>query len=56
MGNMGYCRFENTLRDLLDCIEYLHDKGLSDSEEKARTELIEKCIVIALDSGEVEEV
>jgi len=53
MGNMSYCRFENTLSDLEDCKEVL-DKGeltsvneyddlLSDSEFDNAIELIEKC-------------
>ena len=25
MGNMSYCRFENTSKDLEDCIQALHD-------------------------------
>lgn len=27
MGNMSYCRFENTHNDLLECIEGLENKG-----------------------------
>ena len=38
-----YCRFENTLADLRDCFEHLHDGDLSESEEAAREELIEYC-------------
>lgn len=45
MSNMSYCRFENTLSDLLDCEEALEEAGteLSESEERARRELIEAC-------------
>ena len=25
MGNMSYCRFENTARDLRDCLEAIND-------------------------------
>ena len=46
MGNMGYCRFENTLDDLKDCQEHLWD-DLSESEQQCRRELIELCIQIA---------
>jgi len=41
MANMSYCRFENTLGDLRDCVNVLEDGydfediGLSDSEEQA---------------------
>lgn len=42
MGNMSYCRFENTLRDLRDCNRNL-DSQVSESEHKARKELLELC-------------
>lgn len=40
MGNMGYCRFENTLADLGDCADHLYD-DLVGSEKRARRELME---------------
>lgn len=40
MSNMSYCRFENTLRDLRDCAENLHDE-VSAEEARARRKLIE---------------
>ncbi|MFC1453662.1 hypothetical protein ACFLQL_00595 [Verrucomicrobiota bacterium] len=46
MGNMSYCRFQNTLADLLDCQEHMDDK-LSGEEERARDRLIEACKEIA---------
>lgn len=33
MGNMSHCRFENTSRDMEDCIESLRDKGINDLEK-----------------------
>jgi glutathione peroxidase-family protein len=27
MGNMSYCRFENTYKDLQECYEALQDEG-----------------------------
>ena len=42
MGNMSYCRFQNTLGDLEDCFDHLLDKDLSLEEMDARKELIEK--------------
>ena len=27
MGNMGYCRFENTVRDMEDCLDAINDAG-----------------------------
>lgn len=46
MANMGYCRFENTLRDLRECYDHLDDE-LSDREIKYRRRLIELCSLIA---------
>ena len=43
MGNMSYCRFENTYHDLRDCEENIHDTDLSDSEKECRELLIEVC-------------
>ena len=44
-GNMGYCRFQNTLGDLHDCYERMDD-DLSDEETAARMRLIEVCMDI----------
>jgi len=38
MPNMSYCRFENTLRDLRDCYEFLHNSNSEDFEEMSATE------------------
>lgn len=46
MPNMGYCRFQNTLRDLQDCRDYMDDKSLSEAEQDARKRLIELCMEI----------
>lgn len=52
MGNMGYIRFENTLRDLEDCEEHIYDTGdLNETEVTARKKLIELCVEIALEHG-----
>ena len=42
MGNMGYCRFRNTLDDLADCNQNFDDE-LSEEEEKARLKLVKLC-------------
>lgn len=47
MSNMGYCRFENTLPDLMDCYEHINDDDLSDREIKSRRRLLELCALIA---------
>ena len=33
MSNMSYCRFENTTRDMDDCVEQLRDRTLDDLNE-----------------------
>ncbi len=47
MGNMSYCRFENTLGDLQDCFESLCEmpdtKDLSQSERMSLKEIIRLC-------------
>ena len=48
MGNRSYCRFENTVTDLLDCEVFVGDMDLSDRENKKRIQLIEVCRRIAL--------
>ena len=53
MSNMSYCRFENTLHDLQDCEENIHDTAdLSEEERQARESLIEVCVNIAEACGE----
>lgn len=55
-SNMGYVRFENTLRDLQDCYEHMDDDLMdSESEAEARREMIELCQAIAASYGNVEE-
>lgn len=58
MGNMSYCRFENTYQDLQDCYEALADKQideLSEREQKYAKRLIKLCSEIAFDFGDDEE-
>lgn len=48
MGNMSYCRFENTANDLKGCLEALQDPkremtDLSDYEKSAVKELLDLC-------------
>ena len=42
MGNMSYCRFQNTLGDLRDCYENLGD-DLGPDEDEARDRLVKLC-------------
>jgi len=53
MGNMSYCRFQNTAKDLSDCQDALEDlisgegAPLSRDELRAAKELVEHCLNIA---------
>lgn len=42
MANMSYCRFENTYRALLDCLEAMNDE-LSERERGYKGRLVEVC-------------
>ena len=41
MGNMSYCRFENTMRDLRDCLDHIHKPCDNDYDESSRQEMLE---------------
>lgn len=61
MSNMSYCRFENTARDFADCVANMDADSLSESEARAREDLIQMAVEMALNYGaeigrEVEEV
>ena len=49
MSNMSYCRFHNTLQDLMDCADHIADNDLSDDENRARKRLIKLAYQIAMD-------
>lgn len=53
MGNMHYCRFENTLGDLRECYDDMDSNDLSESEQKARKRLVKLCRQIADDYSEL---
>ncbi len=60
MSNMSYCRFHNTLLDLRDCYEHLHDKlretnQWDGGERVARQQLIELCQRIVEEECSVDE-
>ena len=58
MGNMSYCRFENTSRDLRDCLQAIENGELDDlsSYEKDGLEsLLEYCETIFFMKEEIEE-
>tara|TARA_R100000656_G_scaffold192_1_gene311 strand:+ start:176 stop:376 length:201 start_codon:yes stop_codon:yes gene_type:complete len=41
MGNMSYCRFENTARDLRDCVEAIHNGETEELNEYELSGLLE---------------
>lgn len=50
MSNMSYCRFENTARDLYDCVENW-DADLSLSEANARLRILKHARMILAAEG-----
>jgi hypothetical protein len=40
MGNMSYCRFENTMDDLRDCIRNIYREAENERDERSRQEMI----------------
>ena len=61
MGNMSYCRFENTLKDLRDCYRDMTGgtsfDELSEEEQVYRNQLVALCKTIAdnFDEEEIED-
>ena len=52
MGNMSYCRFENTAGDLQDCYDNWDetpDKELSDFEKRGKERILKLCKYIVGD-------
>jgi len=49
MSNMGYCRFENTFPDLMDCYEHINADDLNEIEDEYRLMLVDLCLKIARD-------
>lgn len=47
MANMSYCRFENTLRDLMDCLNAIEEEGLDTLESKYEREAAEDLVYTA---------
>ena len=60
MGNMSYCRFENTARDLRDCLDAIengeHTEDLSSYEKRGLEDLLSYCDEIHYMKEEIEEV
>lgn len=59
MPNMSYCRFENTVNDMQDCLNAIEDReisDLSDHEVKALQHFLELGKVIVDYEDEIEEI
>ena len=41
MGNMSYCRFENTMNDLRDCLRHIDYKAENPRDEQERQAMLE---------------
>ena len=51
--NMSYCRFENTVNDMMDCINNMElDEHASDYEKRARKRFVELCAQVVKDHRE----
>ena len=59
MGNMSYCRFENTARDLQDCVNAIN-RGeideLNDYEVEGLRDILELCEEILNDKDSIKEI
>jgi len=59
MGNMSYCRFENTAGDLQDCLEAIEDRKINDLgsqyEVDALEELLRLCEEVVSYKNEIED-
>ena len=59
MGNMSYCRFENTSKDLGDCIDAIENNELDDLstyEVSGLKDLLDYCETILLMKEEIQEI
>ena len=45
--NMSYCRFENTLRDLRDCLAAIQEEGMDTLESMSEVEAAEALMLTA---------
>ena len=41
MGNMSYCRFENTMNDLRDCLRHIAEDAENRRDENSRQEMLD---------------
>ena len=59
MSNMSYCRFENTARDLQDCLDAIQDGEINDLgsqyEVDALEELLDLCKEVVAYKDEIQD-
>ena len=58
MGNMSYCRFENTARNLGDCLDAIENEkinNLSSYEKNGLQDLLDYCEAILEYQEQIEE-
>lgn len=48
---MSYCRFENTMNDLRDCLRHINRKAENNHDEEARWEMIQLFTEVAEEFG-----
>ena len=53
MGNMSYCRFQNTKSDVYDCINALEENKISSEEEKEAAKRMFKSILKYCENEEI---
>ena len=49
MGNMSYCRFENTANDLRDCVDELFSYGVDNDMSMSELKALKKMMGMARD-------
>lgn len=50
---MSYCRFENTVNDMIDCINNMDiSESASTYEKRARKKFVELCAQVVADYGD----
>ena len=51
--NMSYCRFENTVNDMIDCINNMEiSTDASEYEKRARKRFVELCAQVVEEYGD----
>jgi len=53
MSNMSYCQFENTDKDLQECLDLLRERNISSNSEKRVANRILQTILLFLHDEEI---